>query len=386
MKENKSMTILHVCGVENKMSNGATVAVLNHVNEQAKTGLADIWALHINDVQLNWNELVHSVLMDDYEDAVSHVDLIVFHEIYYMPFFKMASYATKVGKPYVVIPHGGLTAGAQSQRKYAKIIVNAIWAKRYIKQAAGVQFLSEKERSAAVRWNDNSFIAPNGVRVTESCKYSQTNCNSSETDSSKDNPNKENLRSPSDESDGMKLIFIGRINLFYKGLDALVDAVEIIADKMRDKSISIDIYGPKEGDDRSQLEGMVSEKSLGDLIRIHDGVFGRDKDQVMIGADAFIQPSRSEGMPMGILDAMAIGLPVIVAPGTSFDKAVLDNDCGWVCQSEAESIAQTIMQAYQERYLLETKSHNARSFVADNYEWSKVARETLDKYQEIANK
>ena len=32
-----NMVILHICAVENKMSNGATVAALNHINEQAKT-------------------------------------------------------------------------------------------------------------------------------------------------------------------------------------------------------------------------------------------------------------------------------------------------------------------------------------------------------------
>ena len=304
------MTILHICGVENKMSNGATVAVLNHVNEQAKTDMADILALHIKDEILDWDEKVKPVKVADFQDVLQKTDLIVFHEIYYMPFFKMAKAAYKAGVPYVVIPHGGLTDGAQTQLKYAKIVVNFLWAKKYISQAAGIQFLSDRERSTSRRWNANAFISPNGVSVPETYK-----CNFN-----------------ADEP-GLRLIFIGRINLFYKGLDALAEAAKSIADEMRSEQISIDIYGPKEGDDRAKLEQMVQEADLSDVIKIHDGVFGEDKAKVMLDADAFIQPSRSEGMPMGILDAMAIGLPVIVTPGTSFDRDVLENDCGWVCDA-----------------------------------------------------
>ena len=48
------MVILHICAVENKMSNGATVAALNHINEEAKSDGAHIMACHVKDEPLPW--------------------------------------------------------------------------------------------------------------------------------------------------------------------------------------------------------------------------------------------------------------------------------------------------------------------------------------------
>ncbi len=352
------MTILHVCGVENKMSNGATVAVLNHVNEQAKTGLAEIWALHINDVQLNWNELVHSVLMDDYEDAVSHVDLIVFHEIYYMPFFKMASYATKVGKPYVVIPHGGLTKGAQSQKKYAKILVNSFWAKKFIVNAAGVQFLSEKELSVSLNYNKNPFILPNGITIPSRYKTSFL------------------------FDKKLNLVYIGRINMYYKGLDLLCQAVST-SESIKEK-FHFTLYGPLNCEDAPLLRDLIKKLDLKDTIELKEPVYLKDKEKALLKADGFIQLSRSEAFGLSIAEAMSYGVPVVITPGTTFADFVSQNDCGWITDGSEKDIIGTLERVYNEKNLFDVKSKNARDSVRKKYEWSIVAKEIIENYSRIS--
>ncbi|MBO6154377.1 MAG: glycosyltransferase [Lachnospiraceae bacterium] len=352
------MTILHICGVQNKMSNGATVAVIEHVNAQSKTGLADIEVLHVRDEKLSFDEAVQVVKMEQAKMAIAQADLLVFHELYYISFISLASYAKRVGTPYIVIPHGALTVGAQTPKKCAKIVVNGLWARSYIEKAAAVQFLSNSEKETSLKWNYKSFIAPNGVSLPADMKVYNT------------------------QYAGLKLVFIGRLNLFHKGLDALVDACDLIRDEMLSRNIRLDIYGPIDGDNGGELVKLVSDKSLQDVVSIHDSVFGRDKMQAMMDADVFIQTSRFEGMPMGLLGAMAAGLPLIVTPGTNFDQAVEDNDCGWICQTDAGSIAHAIIEAADDKISWPIKSINAREFVKNNFEWSRVASDTISKYKE----
>ncbi|MDI3489249.1 MAG: glycogen synthase [Thauera sp.] len=54
----------------------------------------------------------------------------------------------------------------------------------------------------------------------------------------------------------------------------------------------------------------------------------------MQNADAFLFPSRSEGLPLVAVEAMACGLPVIGTRGTSVAEVVADGCTGLLCQAE----------------------------------------------------
>lgn len=350
------MTILHICAVENKMSNGATVAALNHINEQAKSGKARIKVCHVKNENLPWTSQVEVVLYEDLFKVWNELDLVIFHEIYYARFFKVAKCLRERSIPYLVIPHGGLTYGAQSQRRLPKIFVNTFWAKAFIRNAIAIHFLSEREYESSRAWNKKYMISPNGVHIPSVQKEYETG------------------------KDSLELIYIGRINLFYKGLDMLCKACEQIREEMTKYKIHITIYGPREGADYDKLEEMIDIYQLHEVISVCDGVFGEKKINVMLQADAFIQPSRSEGQPMGILDAMAIGLPVIITPGTSFDKFVSTNDCGWVTVCDKNILAETILQVQEEKELLPEKSVRARECAIEHFQWENVAKKTIEKY------
>lgn len=60
----------------------------------------------------------------------------------------------------------------------------------------------------------------------------------------------------------------------------------------------------------------------------------------MQDADAFLFPSRSEGLPLVVIEAMACGLPVIAAGGSSLVEVVKDEVTGFLCrQDDAVSFA-----------------------------------------------
>jgi glycosyltransferase involved in cell wall biosynthesis len=51
----------------------------------------------------------------------------------------------------------------------------------------------------------------------------------------------------------------------------------------------------------------------------------------MQDADALLFPSRSEGLPLSVLEAMASGLPVIATRGSSLTEVVADGSSGILC-------------------------------------------------------
>lgn len=82
--------------------------------------------------------------------------------------------------------------------------------------------------------------------------------------------------------------------------------------------------------------GPAAEKDKHEMpANMHD--LGRLNQQEVIfamqNADAFLFPSRSEGLPLVALEAMACGLPVIAMSGTAVDEIVLHGRNGYLCMN-----------------------------------------------------
>ncbi len=78
------------------------------------------------------------------------------------------------------------------------------------------------------------------------------------------------------------------------------------------------------------LERIVGERSLGDRVHFVGERHGRHLQQTVYGADVFALTSRWEGMPMALLEALALGRPAVVSPAVERTIGVGDAGAGWV--------------------------------------------------------
>jgi glycosyltransferase involved in cell wall biosynthesis len=70
-----------------------------------------------------------------------------------------------------------------------------------------------------------------------------------------------------------------------------------------------------DGPARAALEGRAAELGLGGLVQWRGYLSERRPYlDALAAADAFVHPSTAEGFPKVVLDAMAVGLPVIARP------------------------------------------------------------------------
>lgn len=79
---------------------------------------------------------------------------------------------------------------------------------------------------------------------------------------------------------------------------------------------------------QAKLQALAAELGLGDRVEIPGPVTGVDKAQRLCRADCFCLPSYDEGLPMAMLEAMAIGLPVVVTRVGAIPEAVIDDEEG----------------------------------------------------------
>lgn len=356
------MVILHIANIANNPANGIHVAVPLHVKAQSE--LAQVCLVNYPNID------VEGVTQYEYKGAknfpnylpapFNKPDIVVFHGVNLPKNISIYNKLIKKHIPYIIVPHGEITRTALKKKWLKKKIAYILLFNRFIKKAAAVQCLSQNEADESVIAK-KKFIVPNGMDLHEQ-KPIHT------------------------EREGMKLLYIGRLEFEIKGFDLMVNAVASIAEYMRENKITIDIYGPSSGDGKDVLASYISAHNVADIVTVNAPVFGKEKADVINNYDVFIQTSRSEGMPMGILEALSYGMPVIATQGTRLMEQIAEHNCGYPAGNNSESIAVALKTAFESKTEWETKGRNARNLIATKYEWEIVGYAAIDSYTKLIKK
>lgn len=139
-----------------------------------------------------------------------------------------------------------------------------------------------------------------------------------------------------------RLACIGRLIVLDKGQDTLVRLLN--RPKWRERPIELTFIGS--GVDREGLEAMV--RLLG-LKNIHFAGQRNDMREVWREFHALALPSRSEGLPLVVLEAMAAGRVVITTTAGGSQEVVNDGVTGFIGESGTESFDQALERAWQQR-------------------------------------
>lgn len=100
---------------------------------------------------------------------------------------------------------------------------------------------------------------------------------------------------------------VGRFTPLHKGIDLLISAFRLFAQKNTDWEL--DIVG--EGPERDNYQSLIDKIHLGDRVHIHP--FTSDIQSYYSRAQIFVLSSRWEGMPLVLVEAMSHGLPLITS-------------------------------------------------------------------------
>jgi glycosyltransferase involved in cell wall biosynthesis len=102
----------------------------------------------------------------------------------------------------------------------------------------------------------------------------------------------------------------GRIQIWQKGLDILLEAWEQICCERPDQDLRLLLVGT--GSDANELHRRIAAMQLKGVVWIDEYVRDRTAIQIYLSAaDLYTLPSRKEGFPVAPLEAMACYLPIV---------------------------------------------------------------------------
>lgn len=353
------MKLLHITSITNPKGNGVATAVINYLKYESKYAKVALYNmesnLNIENIK-NYNLSKYNKLKNVIEDF-SKPDLVIFNEIYKMEYLKIYKECLKYNIPYVIIPHGCLIKTAQRKKLFKKIVANYLFFNNFIKNAKALQFLNKNEKDNSIFNNKEYIISGNGIEIPSVFnKYTNKN-----------------------------FIYIGRYDLKVKGLDLLIKTCANNKEWFLTKNIKIKMYGRKSGKGFNKILNDISKYGLGNIIDVMDPVYNKEKEEILLTSYCFIQVSRHEGQPLGIMEALSYGLPCIVTYGTSFGEYVNKNNCGIGINFSEKELFEAIKKMYNDVNFRKSCSHNS-NIVNIDFESNSIILELLKKYNNIIQK
>ena len=143
---------------------------------------------------------------------------------------------------------------------------------------------------------------------------------------------------------------------------------------------------PNEADEKR-----IAEYDLNDSFKmIKSKTVGKKREDVLQFfriADVFTLPSLWEGLPIAILEAMALGIPTISTDLNAIPEAVKNNETGLLVKiGDSTELTEAILKLFNDKNLRERLGKNGREFVSENFDEQFWARIALENYKKCLTK
>lgn len=174
------------------------------------------------------------------------------------------------------------------------------------------------------------------------------------------------------------MLTLGRLH-HYKGLDVLLNAVKLLS-KQNAEIPHLVIAG--DGKEMENLRRRTMELQLDDKVVFTGAVFGDRKHWLLRNCVFFLQPSRAEGMPLTVLEAMAYGKAVIGTRIGGIMELITNNENGILVEPEDSLSLSEAIKNLCENPNLEYMQDKARALVLQ-MTWPIIADRYLKLYKEL---
>ena len=268
--------------------------------------------------------------------------------------------------PYVVSAHGMLERWALRHKALKKKVYAALVERPTMERAACLHALTPAEAEDYRRFGCTAPIAviPNGVRVPSQVTSAAF------------------LRHYRDLEGKTIVLFLGRIHA-KKGLDLLVRAWKEMASG-HPEAVMV-LAGPDFEGSRARLTALIEAEGLGAQVLFTGMLRGELKWSALAAATCFVLPSFSEGLSVSVLEAMGVGLPVIISTHCNLPE-VAELGAGWVIPAEQAPLVLAIGDVLgQSRAANRAMGARGARFVQDHYNWGTVAEKMAAVYRWVSD-
>ena len=179
-----------------------------------------------------------------------------------------------------------------------------------------------------------------------------------------------------------RIVCVGRL-CEAKGQLLLIQAIQPIVAL----GIPLKLVLVGDGSIRSQLETMIAEAGLQDHVEITGWASNERVRKEVLLARALVLPSFAEGLPVAIMEALALHRPVISTYIAGIPELVIPEKCGWLVPSGSVTELTTAIKAAIElpTEVLAQMGQAGAERVAQQHDVAIEAKKLADLFVEVTN-
>lgn len=334
------MFILHCAPVSHNSINGLCRSVsslaIGQYHNNNKVGLITLKeSERIVPKEIYWKSLgkqniLTSYLKDPFIDLIKYEgrpDIVNFHDIYNIKQIFLIKHALKNDLKIYITPRGAFSPVALKRSRIKKFIFINILIRPLIKKIEGIVALNKNEKLFINKlFSKKTIIISNGIKNNKKLFNN-------------------NLYIYKEKKLKKDLIigFVGRFDIHIKGLDTLLNAFLEYQKSTDLNKICLVFLGDhrikkNEYDSEKYFESVKNKLIDKSKFKILPPIYSNKKFIEISKFDLLIQPSRTEGMPNTVLEAMSIGIPCCVSPETNMEDIIKSSNGGWVINRDIEDI------------------------------------------------
>ena len=175
-------------------------------------------------------------------------------------------------------------------------------------------------------------------------------------------------------------LFVGS-GFWRKGLDAAIGALAALTARTASGDASFRLAVAGRDRDAAHYAAQAAAAGLGDRLRLLGG--RDDVRRLYAAADCFILPTRYDPFPNTALEALAMGLPVIVGRRSGAAEILRPGENGWICDpADVAGLADTMREAA--RASGDNRMQGAARAAADPYGIDRMAARLTELYAALA--
>lgn len=156
--------------------------------------------------------------------------------------------------------------------------------------------------------------------------------------------------------DDFILIYVGELS-YRKHQDTLIRMVEILKEDI--PNLKLLLVG--KGDYYNEYFRLIDSLELDNFVHLLG--YRRDVPELMLLSDIAVSSSRQEGLPVNVMEAMAVGLPLVVSNCRGNRDLVVDGINGFIVNDEPTEFRDSILKLEQDKNLMRKISSNNLKYI-----------------------
>lgn len=324
---------------------------------------------------ITWRPWVYSLsLQGAVKRNIKNFDIIHITSVFLSVSTLGAYYARKHEIPYIISPRGSLMKEPLKGKNILKTLKKKLYItmieKRNMEQASAIHFTvrnEEPEYKANKLQYKKSFIIQNGIALNKE----------------KEEVAKGVFRKKYNIADSEKIVlFLGRLH-WIKGLDTLIPAFADVI--KRGKGGYLVLVGGDDEGYREKLEEWIKEYNIGNKVVFTGMLLGKDKIAAIRDSAILVLPSYSESFGMAAVEAMDMGIPVILTKNVGIASDVERVGAGLVVEKKIDQLARAIIKIMGNERLAREMGSRGRLLVREEFSITKVAERFIKEYTDLIN-